>query len=126
MLFSSAKKVRTSELNYHIERCSCGVRVVKEEDIEEKQSPFLMEQAPSYDLSSHEKGCLNKGITNLILSTLRPYEIANEPFLTSLLEKALEIGAYRGFLAGRKLFFFGRLQQVDYSWWGQEELGPSV
>ena len=60
---------------------------------------------PPTDVSDHDKRLLNTAITNMILSSLRPYEIANEPFLASLLEKALEVGARYGYKAGKQLRF---------------------
>ena len=47
-------------------------------------------------LSGKDKLKLNKAISDMILSSLRPYEIANEPFLKDLITTALEVGARHG------------------------------
>ena len=47
-------------------------------------------------MTVRDKDELNTALTEMILSTLRPYQIANEPFLKRLMVKALEVGARHG------------------------------
>ena len=83
LLHSTAKKIRTSELNYHTGTCLCGSN--EEEAIGNNDIRGLfgsINNTKPYLLSPADKKKLNNAISHLILSTLRPYEIANEPFCT--------------------------------------------
>ena len=44
-------------------------------------------------LTHAEKNKLNGAVTEMILSSLRPYEYANDPFLHKLIATAMEVGA---------------------------------
>ena len=57
---------------------------------------FFFGALESKVLDSKEKTLLNDAITKMILSSLRPYEITNEPFFADVLCKAMEVGARHG------------------------------
>lgn len=101
MLYSGSKKIRTSELNYHTKRCICGR--VSEEAKNTGADTDIFGRVRKTILASKDKTELNSAVTNLVLSTLRPYELANEPFLIDLLSKAMEIGSRYG--GGRGVTF---------------------
>ena len=56
----------------------------------------MKDQMMSRALSPTDKVQLNQAISNLILSSLRPYELANEPSLEDLIRISMEVGARHG------------------------------
>ena len=94
--FSSGKRIKTSDVNYHVQRCYCGGKsVVARSNNDQHIADFFRE--PECDvLSSTDKKELNAAVTKMVLSTLRPYEIANEPFFMDVISKAMEIGSLHG------------------------------
>ena len=60
------------------------------------ESLFSSANATPTLLSGKDKSDLNKAVTNLVLSSLRPYELANEPFLRDLVFSAMKVGARIG------------------------------
>ena len=94
MLYSSSKKIRTSELVYHTNSCPCG-RKAGELGTEElmNHQPDLFGRVKQTRLTKKDKAELNGAITKFILSSLRHYEVANEPFLSELIVKSMETGA---------------------------------
>ena len=95
--FSDAKRVRTSELNYHVEKCYCGTEF-EEDEIKAERSIMGFFNAPSTAvlLTAQDKRDLNEAITNLVLSSLRPYELVNESFFGDLLKTTLKVGSRHG------------------------------
>ena len=96
ILFSGAKRVRTSELNYHTARCRCGVVDAEDDEAEDKSIVGFFGRPSGAVLTARDKRDLNSAITKMVLSSLRPYELANEQFLHDLLGTALEVGARHG------------------------------
>ena len=98
MLYSRPPKISTSELNYHTKRCQCGLGrgADKDESKDSRANGFFNDLKPATKLSGRDKKDLNRAITQMVLSSLRPYELANEPFLGDLLIKAMEVGARHG------------------------------
>ena len=96
-------KARTSDFNYHVSRCDCGKQ---EEEGKVNRSDlrniFGKEEVKSI-LTPAQKTKLNKAISQLVLSTLRPYELANETFLQDLITASMEVGAAHG---GKGVFSF--------------------
>ena len=90
--------MRTSEVNYHANRCVCGHQPENEDDHDPnvRRATDLFGRIPKASLTGKDKSLLNTSITNMILSTLRPYELANEPFLHDLILNAMEVGARLG------------------------------
>ena len=105
MLFSASRKVKTSELVYHAQRCNCGIKPSERKSNPQEQKLFAVKPEPPTDITANDKKYLNKAINDLVLSSLRPYELANEPFLSYLMEKALEVGARLGCNAGKEIRF---------------------
>ena len=56
----------------------------------------FFKEVDSAILSGDQKKKLNNSISKLVLSTLRPYELANEPFLHDLICQSMEVGARHG------------------------------
>ena len=96
ILFSNAKRVRTSELNYHTDRCRCGAENADDNGENSSSIAEYFGKPPGATLTARDKRDLNDAITTMVLSTLRPYEIANEIFLHDLVSTALEVGARHG------------------------------
>ena len=92
MLFSGPNKVRTSDLNYHTARCAIVMKAGNADESDAKVGLDFFGRSPKTCLSGKDKASLNASVTNLILSTLRPYELANEPFLRDLILNAVNVG----------------------------------
>ena len=98
LLHSSGAKIRTSDLNYHTDRCWCG----RESD--QKLDPvgngmedfFKVNKVPIARLSTADKRSINASLKQFVFSSLRPYEILNEPFLKDVITNAMAVGAHHG------------------------------
>ena len=93
MLFSDSKKIRTSELVYHTNNCPCGRKAGESGNGNSMNVQDLFGRVKETILSRKDKLELNGAITRFILSSLRPYEVANEAFLSELIVACMETGA---------------------------------
>ena len=101
--FFRTKKIRTSDLNRHMKSCECGKHLNPDLPSGSNQPEIPFQEKRCAKLSHADVKKLNKSITEFILSSLRPYELANEPFLTDVVARALEVGASYG---ARNFFHF--------------------
>ena len=95
-LLHSPGKPRTSDFNYHVARCQCGRPKEERNACSNDLRGIFSKEVDCAILTGAQKKKINKAISQLVLSTLRPYELANETFLQDLITASMEVGAHHG------------------------------